>query len=258
MLSTLATYRLMARDLDRTLSLKAQEAPVALEIANYRERIGQIRSMEEFLGDTRVFRFAMSAFGLEDMAFAKGYMRRVLTEGVSRPDAFAFRINDPRFLEFARTFDFARLGEDTTRSPAVREPVVERYVRQSLEVAAGEENEGVRLALYFRRAAPEVNSVYGILADPALAQVVRTALGLPDQFASAPIETQAETIEKRLDVAGLKDPEALERFIMRFASLWDVTQETAPDPLLQLFDTGPAASVGIDLAFTVQQLRRGG
>lgn len=258
MLSTLATYRLMARDLDRTLALKAAEAPVALEIANYRERIGEIRSLDAFLADTRVFRFAMTAFGLEEMAFAKGYMRKVLAEGVSRPDAFAYRINDPRFEEFARTFDFERLGEETTRSPAVLEPVVQRYVRQSLEVAAGEENEGVRLALYFRRAAPEVSSVYGLLADPALAQVVRTALGLPDQMASAPIDRQVAAIDKRLDVASLRDPEALERMIVRFASLWDVTRETAPDPLLELFNTRPAASVPLDLAMTVQQLRRGG
>ena len=258
MLSTMATYRLMARDLDRTLSLKAAEAPVRLEVDHYLERIGEIRSIEEFLGDNRVFRFAMTAFGLEDMAFAKGYMRKVLTEGVADPDAFAYRINDPRFLDFARTFDFARLGEDTTRSAAVRDPVVARYVRQSLEVSAGAENEGVRLALYFRRAAPEVRSVYGILADPALSEVVRTTLGLPPQTAAMPIEVQAAAIERRLNIADLKDPEVIDRMLIRFTSLWDATRETGADPLLELFNARPSASVSLDLAMTLQGLRRGG
>ncbi len=258
MLSTLATYRLMSRDLDRTLALRAAEAPVALESQNYLERIGEIRSLDEFLADTRVFRFAMTAFGLEEMAFAKAYMRKVLSEGTDNPEAFVYRLNDPRFLEFARTFNFARLGEATTSSESVRQPVVDRYVRQSLEVAAGEENEGVRLALYFQRKAPDVTSAYGLLADAALYKVVRTALGLPDELAAAPLEKQAAAIEERLDIESLRDPEALERLIVRFTGMWDMTEATTSSPLLDLFNTRASASVSLDLALTVQQLRRGG
>lgn len=258
MLSTLASYRLMVRDLDRTLELKAAEAPVALETENYLERIGEIRSIEEFLGDTRVFRYAMTAFGLEEMAFAKGYMRKILTEGVDNPEAFAFRVNDPRFLDFARTFNFAHFGEETTRSEGVRDPVVQRYVRQSLEVSAGEENEGVRLALYFERMAPTITSAFGILADAALLEVVRTTLGLPQQIGSMPIEKQAALIEDRLDLSEFQDKEALDRFLVRFTSVWDATQETGQDPLLALFNTQPSASVNLDLALTLQSLRRGG
>lgn len=258
MLSTLATYRLLARDLDRTLELKAAEAPVRLEIDNYLERIGAIRSIEGFLGDTRVFRFAMTAFGLEDFAFAKGYMRKILTEGTTDPNAFVYRVNDPRFLEFAETFDFTSFGEATTSFTEARQGVVDRYIRQSLETDAGEDNEGVRLALYFQRKAPEISNAFDILADPALLEVVRTAIGLPREFSAAPLDRQAAVIEDRLDLAELRDPAALERFIIRFTSVWDATRETGSDPLLALFNTRPAAAVNLDLALTLQQLRRGG
>jgi hypothetical protein len=50
----------------------------------------------------------------------------------------------------------------------------------------------VRLALYFERTAPELDSVYGILADTALYEVVRTALGIPAEIAASDIDKQAD------------------------------------------------------------------
>jgi len=258
MLSTLATYRLMARDLDRTLALKAAEAPVALEIENFRERIGQIKSIDAFLADTRVFKFAMTAFGLEDMAYAKGYMRKVLTEGVDDPQAFANRVSDNRFVAFARTFNFAKYGEIATATPTVRQPVVDLYVRQRLEVSAGEDNEGVRLALYFQRMAPSVDNPYEILADNALAEVVFNALQIPNEVRGAPIERQASIIEERLDLESLRDPDAVDRLLIRFSNTWDATREVEVSPLVSLFSNQRSASINLDLVLSLQTLRRGG
>ncbi len=62
--------------------------------------------------------------------------------------------------------------------------VADKYVRQVLEEEAGQQNEGVRLALYFQRKAPGLSNAYQILADRALSTVVRTALGLPPMTAA--------------------------------------------------------------------------
>src|SRR5690606_35411929 len=118
--------------------------------------------------------YAMKAYGLEDMAYAKGMLRKVLTDGVADSTSFANRLNDDRFLEFAKTFDFAAKGAETTAGATATTDVVDKYVRHSLEVDAGEENEGVRLALYFERLAPKVTSAYGLLADPAIWKVIQT------------------------------------------------------------------------------------
>lgn len=258
MLSTLTSYRLLTRDFDRSLELKAAEAPIARESEYYRANIGSVRSIDDFLADTRVFSYAMRAFGLEEMTFAKGYMRKVLEEGVDRPDAFANKLTDTRFREFAATFNFARDGESAVLKTDAQQGVIDRYVRQALEVSAGEENEGVRLALYFRRTAPEVSSAFEILADPALFKVVQTLLGLPQQLSSAPIELQAKAIESRLDLAEFQDPAAVETMIVRFTAVYDATERPQTDPLLALFNTQPAASVSVDLLTTLQRLRLGG
>src|SRR5690606_22926582 len=125
-------------------------------------------------------------------------------------------------------FDFATLGDKTTTYNASQKPVVDKYLRQTLEENAGQENEGVRLALYFERKAPGINSFYDVLADTALAKVVRTALGLPDSFATADIDRQVKLMQSKIDIKDFKDPEALSKFMTRFTSMWEIENQTAP------------------------------
>jgi hypothetical protein len=120
----------------------------------------------------------MKSFAIEASIPNREMMEKVLAGGVRDPKSFANQMTDKRYAAFASGLQFRSLGENaTTYNPAQR-PAVDKYVRQTLEEDAGKSNEGVRLALYFERKAKTVTSFYEMLADPALAKVVRTALGL--------------------------------------------------------------------------------
>ena len=75
---------------------------------------------------------------------------------------------------------------------------------------------------------PTLTTFYEVLADPALAKVVRTALVLPDSFASADIDQQVKLFESKLDIEDFSDPEKLGKFLTRFTSLWEINNPTAP------------------------------
>ncbi|MCF3932481.1 DUF1217 domain-containing protein [Acuticoccus sp. M5D2P5] len=259
-MSVSVSYRLIAQNLDRSLAITANQAPVKLESEYYLENFRSVTSIDEFVADTRLFRFAMTAFGLSDLAFAKGYMRKILEEGVLEPDSLANRTSDYRLREFAAAFDFDSFGDLTMQREATGQAVIDRYVRQTMEVDAGEvDGEGVRLALYFERMAPDITTAYDVLADPALFKVVRTVLGLPAAFAAIDIDRQASLISEQLDIAAFSDPEELSRFLTRFTAVWDATESTYSDPVLSLFGVGAAPpSVSLDLALSVQSFRLGG
>lgn len=257
MLPTSVSYQRIVANLDRSLALKAAEKPVALETQYYLKNIGNIKSIDDFVKDTRIFRYAMNAFGLQEMSHAKGFIRKILTEGIDDAKDFARRLNDDRFLELAKVFNFDATGELTTKTVAATQGVVDRYVRQNLEISAGEDNEAVRLALYFQRAAPNVTSIYGLLADQALWQVVKTTYGFPDEMAAADIDKQAKAVSQRLNIEDLKDPEKLSHLIQRFAAVWDATNVTAADPILTLFSKSEQ-TVGLDLLLTLNSLKHGG
>lgn len=255
--TTFATYMYITNNLDRSLTLKQNEPLISRESEYYLENVESIKSIDEFMNNTRIYNYAVKAFGLEDMAYAKAFIRKILEEGVSDSTSFANRLNDDRFVAFAKAFDFETYGENTTLRLATGQAVVDKYVRQSLEEDEGAENEAVRLALYFKRAAPEVASSYGVLADPALWKVVSTIYGLPESMGSIDVDRQAEIVDKVLDVEDLKDPEKLERLIQRFTVMWDATQNSASNPVLLLF-SGADTTASADFTDALLNLKYGG
>ncbi|TKT77476.1 DUF1217 domain-containing protein [Aquamicrobium sp. LC103] len=198
------------------------------DTAYYRKNIVNVQSVDDLLADDRLFNYAMRAHGLQDFIDDETFMRRVLEGGIEDPDSFANRQADKRFAEFAGVFDFAKHGEAAIVHVPSHQAVVDKYMRQTLEEDAGAQNEGVRLALYFERKAGSITSAYQLLADTALAEVVRTVLGLPASMASADIDKQAALINERLDIADLQDPEKLEKLMTRFTTMWEINNPSSP------------------------------
>ena len=127
MLTTIASFSQIARDLDRSLETTSQQPAVARETTYYLENISKVKSTEEFLEDDRLFNYAMTAHGLAEMSYAKAFMRKVLDEGVDANDSFANGLADRRYRDFAETFNFARYGETATAFTRTQQGV-QRYV----------------------------------------------------------------------------------------------------------------------------------
>jgi len=256
MTSTFTSYAIVTRDLARSIDAVKKQPQVDRETDYYLSKIGAVKSVDDFLADRRLVTYAMKAHGLEDMAYAKAFIRKVLDEGRDAPDAFVNKLTDKRYLAFAETFDFKRYGAATTTFGRAQQGVVDKYLRQTLEEQQGATNDGVRLALYFERQASKITSPMDILADKALSTVVRTALGMPDAMASLDVDKQAAIIKSRLDVADFADPEKLSAFITRFAALWDVGHaEAATDGVGLLLSGGPQYGISSDLMLSILQTK---
>jgi hypothetical protein len=260
--STLVSYQFLTNNLTRTLKNTAAEADVSRDTNYYAAHIGKVTSIDGFLGDQRLFAYAMKAFGLTDMTFAKAFMRKVLTDGVADSNTFANRLSDKRYADFAKAFNFAALGAQATRTAAATTQVVDNFVRQTVETEAGAKNEGVRLALYFQRKAAGITNVFQILADPALTKVVQTALGLSDSSSMANIDQQAAYLKKRLDLTDFQDPTKLSKFLQRFAALYDIKNPEAAtgsntSSVSMLYGTSSSFSINADTLASIQNLKFG-
>jgi Protein of unknown function (DUF1217) len=259
MLTTSLNYRLIADSLPQRLDATAKTPPVAREIAYYLSNIGNVRSLNDFVGDRRIFEFAMRAHGLNDMTYAKAFIRKVLEGGIDSSDGLASRLADPRYREFAETFNFARYGTATTAFDRTQQGTVDRYTRQILETSAGQDNEGVRLALYFQRKAPQIRSLTGLLADRALLKVTQTTFNLPASMSTLSLEKQTLMIEQHLNIDDLRTPERLTRLLDRFTNMWDVANgnPTNTSAAVNLV-LGRPVSLSLDLLGKLQTLRSKG
>jgi hypothetical protein len=260
-LSAAVSYRMVSENLDRSLKNTAEKPQVARETKYYLEHIGDVKSIDDFFADDRLYQYAMKASGLEDMTYAKAFMRKVLKEGVDTAKTFANSLSDQRYRQFAATFDFVKHGEAATDRDVAKQGTVDKYLRQTLEEDTGAQSEGARLALYFQRKVPDIKSVFNILADKALLKVVQTAFAIPEQTALMDIDKQAEMIGKRLDIEDLKDPEKLKTFLSRFTSLWELDNGgglSVSSSTAMIF--GQSAGMGIsgDVLSAIQNLKLGG
>ncbi len=167
----------------------------------------------------------MNAYGLGDMTYAKGMIQQVLEQGTGSQNDLAYTLNNPQILALAQTFDFADNGASTTSSSAVQTGVVNNYIEQTLQTNQGQSDPGVQLALYFQQNAPNITSVYNILADKNLLTVVQTALGISPLTSAENIDTQATLISNKLDISDFQDPKKLQSFIERFCALYDANNQ---------------------------------
>ncbi len=261
MLSTTAAYLSISTNLAKQQAATASDPQVKNDTAYYLANIGKVTSIAGLVGNYRLFTYAMKAYGLEDMDYAKGLMTKVLEGGTTSSTALANTLTDKRYLAFAKAFDFASEGTSATQATAATTGTTAKYIEQSLEDTQGTQNEGVQLALYFTRNASSVTNVYGLLADTSLLKVVETAFGLPAS-ATADIDAQAATLSKLVKMSDLQDPAKVQKIAERFTAMWDLDgNNTSSDVanITQIFAASSSSSgFSSDLLLSLQGLKLGG
>ena len=96
MLSTFTSYQLIARDIPKAIDQVEAQPITKRDTDYYLANIGSVKTIDDFVKNTRLFTYAMKAFGLGEMTYAKAFMRKVLTEGIDKNDSFANTLTDPR------------------------------------------------------------------------------------------------------------------------------------------------------------------
>lgn len=243
MLSALDTVRIYSRNLAKMQAATAADPMVKRETAYFQSKIGTVKTSKDFVGNYRLFSYAMRAFGLSDMTYAKSFMQKALDGGLADSRSMANTLTDPRFKAFVTALDFGDLGASATSFAANNTAVSSKYIQQTLEDNAGQQNEGAQLALYFQRQAPTITGGGQILANKALFQFVQTAYNIPtfSGTTAAAVKSEIALVEKRINIADLKNPAKVQNMVTRFATLWDASNidAAATSPALAVLTGSP-------------------
>lgn len=287
MLSTTATYLSVAGNIARQQAATAAKPDVKTATANYLAAIGKVKTVGQFVNDYALFSYAMKAYGLADMTYAKGLMTKVLNGGVTSSSALANTLSDPRYKAFAAAFDFAGLGATATAATSATSGAAAKYIQQTLEDDQAKTNQGVANALYFKRNAASVTSVYGLLADSKLLSVVETTYNISSTLGQSDIDTQAAVLSKLVNIKDLQNSTKVERLVERYTSQYDAnnasqvtsvllvdptksntsilntingTGQVAAGSVLNLFDSSSSSQNGIssNLLLSLAKLPHGG
>ena len=76
MVSTYLSYNLVNRDIKASLNRTESDPVVARQTEYFKENISKVTTLEEFLDDYQLYSYAMKAHGLEEMTYAKAFMKK--------------------------------------------------------------------------------------------------------------------------------------------------------------------------------------
>lgn len=179
---------------------------ITRDVDYFRANIGKVKSAEDLVGDYRLMKVALGAFGLDDDLPNKAFIQKVLGEGSLDPESFANRMVDKRYLALTETFGFD-LGTPNTQRADFTDGLLSNYQTRQFEIAVGEQDGDMRLALALDRdlmAIVEKETTadgkwYSVMGNEPVRQVFETALGLPATFAGLDLDQQLDVFRERAD-----------------------------------------------------------
>ncbi|GIX15476.1 MAG: flagellar protein [Paracoccaceae bacterium] len=226
----IAGWQFLKRTEEAQRAVFDKNALIARETAYFRENIAKADSIDKLMADRTLLKVALGAFGLEDELPKKAWIRKILEEGTQSNEALAMRLTDRRYRQFAEAMGYGNPGGARVADPGFADRMIAAYRTRQFEVAVGEVDDDMRLALNFRRAIAEVVSAktekarwFAIMGDKPIRTVIDAALGMPKELAKVDVDKQVDFYAERAarvlkidDPQELADPGVVEETIRRF------------------------------------------
>lgn len=228
--------------LERTVSSQKEafnsSAQIERDIAYFAENVSKATTAEDLVSDRQLLRIALSAYGLEDDLDKKAYVLKVLKEGTDDERSFANRIADKRYRDFAKAFGYGNyFGVRVGQSDFVSK-ITSAYKERQFEVAVGNSDQSMRMAMTFIREIPKYansQSAYAtawfeVMGNPPIKNMFETAFGLPSSFGGLDVDKQREIFKEKFE--SLMGNSSLEVFkkeanVKKFLQTFFVRQQIA-------------------------------
>lgn len=227
-ISGVAGWQFLQRTQESQFEAFERSAQLEREVTYYQENIWKVSSAEELVNDRVLFEISLGAFGLEEEIDKKFFMQKILQEGTDDPASFANSLVDPRYAEMSEAFGFGNLAGPNNILSDFSTRIVAQYKERQFEVAVGEVDNAMRLALNFKREIgnyanandPDGTAWFSVMGNEPIRAVIEGALGLPSEFGALDVDKQQEVLrDKTLSTFGdtslavFNDPEVVEKAI---------------------------------------------
>ena len=257
-LSGIAGWRLLQRTQATQQAAFDKSADIGRDVAYFEEKIGSVTSVEDLMGDRRLLKVALGAYGLDDWIDKKAFVRKVLEEGTEKEGAFASKLANKAFEQLSAAFGFGDSAGAQTAVEGFAQKITAAYKTRAFEAAVGETDEDMRLALNFQRSIADLagaegekgGSWYSVIGDKNLSKVVQYAFGLPTKsFGTLDVDKQRDILMKKCDavfgtsdLSVFQDPRNVSKLIDRFLARSQLengsTNTSGSSPALTLLQSG--------------------
>ncbi|KXF90373.1 DUF1217 domain-containing protein [Phaeobacter inhibens] len=209
---------------------------------------------QEFVFDFDAFEAGLDVFNISERELDFDVMIKAFESDLSSEISYANLHRDPNLKAMAHAFAFNPGGSDHTYPAGFAQEIADLYKDRNFEIAIGESDPNMRLALSLERELQSIADAggsedahwFGIIGSPPLKSMFETALGLPASFGQLDVDRQVNEMKERAQTsfgtthpADLLEPETLDAFRNRFLLLSGLNSDQAAngfsDPIFTLF-----------------------
>ena len=232
--------RHLERTLEKQQTLLMNSVTHSRDTKYFEDNISQVKTVEDLMSDRRLLRVALKAFGLQDDIGKTFFIKKILSSDTQDKKSLANRLNDKRYQKITKAFGFGDLNtpEGKTAETDFAKKIIKLYRKAQFEVAVGQQDNDLRLALNAKRSLATLLSErtdedgqeksentywYQIFGDKPLRTVFETALSLPKSIGKLNLEAQLTHFKSAFsrNFEGMKltdfdQPEMLDRLVDRF------------------------------------------
>lgn len=226
----LAGWSFLKTTLPRQTEFFNSSPDIQRDIAYFEEHMPNVSTLDDLMGDRRLLKVALGAFGLQDEINKGAFVRKVLSDGTDDQSDFAVRLNNSNYLAFAEEIAVGEDGGINISSESISN-MATQYERQSFEIELGNVNQNMRLALNFEREIEDLSNQnlteaggwFRVMGSTPLRSVIEAAFNLPSEFSALDIDRQKDILaDKSQQLFGgssievFQDSENVETLIRQF------------------------------------------
>jgi hypothetical protein len=241
-------------------ALEAAKAKAEEESKYYTDAMQRLDNRDQLLADRKLLDILLVSQGIDPKTITDDFIKRIFESDLGDPQSYVNTLEDKRFAQMVGTFNFGTDGEiDRSKAGGAQNggevaATLAMHLRQTLEAEQGNDNPGVRLALYFQRMADSITDPYVILGDDALAEFFRVTYSLPAEFSNMDVDKQAAVVKKNLNLEELSDPEKLRKLVERFTMMYDIENATVSSPAASILGNRGQIGISADTLWALSQL----
>jgi hypothetical protein len=207
------------------------------DIAYFKSVAATLTTPDALLKNYRALTFVATAYGLGSQIDQTAILKKLMTQDPTATTSLAQQLSDNNYRTFANAM--SNWSPPPFSTQAGIDSAVAGYQQHSFDTSIGTDSVPLQEADYFAHNAQGLTTIYQLMSDKALLDVVTTALGIPSAFGNLSFDQQVAILKPRVDMTQFATADGVNKFISKYLAMDQLNQVTsgaaAASPLLALF-----------------------
>lgn len=203
----------------------AADGSSSSDIAYFRSVAPSLTTPDALLKNFRALTFVATAYGLGSQVDQTAILRKLMTQDPNATTSLAQQLSDNNYRTFATAMS-SWTPPPFSGSTGI-EAAVAGFQQHSFQTAIGQDSVPLQEASYFTSSTQGMTKLSQLMSDPALLNVVTTALGIPAAFGNLSYDQQVAILKPRVDMTQFSTAAGVNKFVNQYLAMDQMNQITA-------------------------------